>query len=98
MVRPRILVADDQAEMRERIADLLRLDFDVVAFAADGQQAIEHALKLNPDVVVLDISMPILNGIQVASQLRDSGSAASIVFVTVHHDPDIVEAAFSIGA
>jgi len=84
--------------MRERIADLLRFDFDMIAFAADGQQAIESALQLKPDIVVLDISMPVLNGLQVASHLHDQGCPAKLIFLTVHRDPDIVEAAFSAGA
>jgi len=98
MVRPRILVADDQPEIRERIANLLRPDFDVIAFAADGQQAIDAALQINPDIVLLDISMPVFNGLQVASHLQDQGSAAKIIFITVQIDPDVVEAAFLAGA
>jgi DNA-binding NarL/FixJ family response regulator len=98
MVRPRVLVADDQPEIRERIADLLRPNFDVVAFATDGQRAIDSALQLNPDIVLLDISMPVFNGLQVASHLQDQGSAAKIIFITVHRDPDLVEAAFLAGA
>jgi DNA-binding NarL/FixJ family response regulator len=98
MVRARVLVADDHPEMRERIADLLHLDFDTIAFAADGQQAIESALQLTPDIVVLDIWMPVLNGLQVASHLQNLGCAAKLIFLTVHRDPDIVEAAFAAGA
>jgi len=98
MVRPRVLVADDQPEIRERIANLLRPDFDVIAFAADGQQAIDSALQINPDIVLLDISMPFFNGLQVASHLQDQGSAAKIIFITVHRDPDVIEAAFLAGA
>jgi DNA-binding NarL/FixJ family response regulator len=70
----------------------------MIAFAADGQQAIDSALQLNPDIVVLDVSMPVLNGLQVASHLQDQGCAAKLIFLTVHRDPDIVEAAFSAGA
>jgi len=98
MVRPRVLVADDQPEIRERIADLLRPDFHLIAFAGDGQQAMDAALQLNPDIVLLDISMPVLNGLQVASRLRDHGSTAKIIFITVHRDPDVIEAAFLAGA
>jgi len=93
-----VLVADDQPEIRERIADLLRPDFDVIAFAADGQQAIDSALQLKPEIILLDISMPVFNGLQVASHLRSQGSAAKIIFITVHRDPDVIEAAFLAGA
>jgi DNA-binding NarL/FixJ family response regulator len=95
---PRVLLADDLPEIRERITELLRGHFDIVATAQNGQQAIEAAATFDPDVVVLDISMPILSGIQVASRLRDFGCKARIVFVTVHEDPDYIEAAFSVGA
>jgi DNA-binding NarL/FixJ family response regulator len=98
MASPRVLLADDLAEIRERVAELLRPDFNIVASTQNGQQAIEAATTLHPDLLVLDISMPILNGIQVASRLRDSGSSARIIFLTVHDDPDYIEAAFSAGA
>jgi DNA-binding NarL/FixJ family response regulator len=97
-IAPRILLADDNPEIRQRVAELLRADFHVVGSAEDGQQAIESALKLNPDVVVLDISMPVLNGIQAASRLRDLGCSAKVIFLTVHADHDYVETAFSVGA
>ena len=95
---PRLLLADDLPEIRERVTELLRPHFDIVAVAQSGQQAIEAATILNPDLLVLDISMPILDGIQVASRLRDMGCRAIVVFLTVHEDPDYVEAAFSVGA
>jgi DNA-binding NarL/FixJ family response regulator len=95
---PRILLADDLPEIRERVTELLRCDFDIVATAQNGQQAVDAAATFDPDLVVLDISMPILNGIQVASRLRDLGCKARMVFFTVHEDPDYIEAAFSVGA
>src|SRR5436305_14840525 len=95
---PRILLADDLPEIRERVTELLRCDFDIVATAHNGQRAVDAASTLDPDLVVLDISMPILSGIQVASRLRDLGCKAKIVFVTIHEDPDYIEAAFSVGA
>src|SRR6266550_3871787 len=95
---PRILLADDLPGIRERVTELLRPEFDVVAIAQNGQQAIEAASTLNPDVLVLDICMPILNGLQVASRLRNLGCRAKVIFLTVHEDPDYVEAALSVGA
>jgi DNA-binding NarL/FixJ family response regulator len=98
MACPRVLLADDLQEMRERVTELLRPDFDIVAITQNGQQAVEAASTLEPDLLILDISMPILNGIQVASRLRDLGCRARIIFLTVHDDRDYIEAAFSAGA
>jgi DNA-binding NarL/FixJ family response regulator len=98
MTRHRILLADDNPEMRERVASLLQSHFDVVGSVENGEQAIESAVALNPDVLLLDISMPIFNGIEVASRLRDLLCRVRVVFVTVHQDRDYVEAAFSLGA
>ena len=95
---PRVLLADDLPEVHLKVTELLRDDFDIVGFAYDGQQAIEAATTLNPDVLILDISMPLLNGIQVASRLRETGCKVKIIFFTVHEDEDYVEAAFSLGA
>lgn len=94
----RVVLADDLPEMLQKVTQLLQNDFDVVGSAQNGQEAIEAAKTLNPDLLVLDISMPILNGIQVASRLRDSGCRAKVIFLTVHEDRDYVEAAFSVGA
>ena len=94
----RVVLADDLPEMLEKVTQLLKDDFDVVGSAQNGQEAIEAAKTFNPDLLVLDISMPILNGIQVASRLRGSGCKAKVIFLTVHEDRDYVEAAFSAGA
>jgi DNA-binding NarL/FixJ family response regulator len=95
---PRVLLADDLPEIREHVKELLRPDFDIVAIAQNGQQAVELASIVNPDLLVLDISMPILNGIEVASRLRYLGCKAKVIFLTVHEDPDYIEAALSVGA
>src|SRR5271169_2611532 len=93
----RILLADDQQEMLETVAQLLEDEFDVIAAVADGERVIEAAVRLAPDLLVLDISMPILNGIEAASCLKESGSRAKVIFLTVNEDPDIAEAALSVG-
>jgi len=98
MASPRILLVDDAPEMLATIKRLLRHDFDVVGSAHNGEEALEAVATLDPDLVTLDVSMPLLNGIQVASRLRERRSRTKVVFVTVHEDPDYVEGAFSAGA
>ena len=98
MQRPRIVLAEDNSEMREKLQDLLESQFDVVGSVADGLQAIDSALKFEPDILVSDISMPILNGLKAGERLRDLGCSAKLIFVTVHDDEDYRDAAFSIGA
>ena len=98
MTRARILVAEDHALMRNRVVRLLKSEFEVLEAVADGQALLELAARLNPDVCVLDISMPILNGIEAAGQLRRNGSTAKIIFLTLHNDSDFVRAALDSGA
>src|SRR5215470_5244721 len=98
MKSPRLLLADDLPEMLEKVTQLLEDDFEIVGYAQDGEEAIKAAATLNPDLLVLDIEMPLRNGIQVASHLRDSGCKAKVIFLTVHGDSDYVEAAWSVGA
>jgi DNA-binding NarL/FixJ family response regulator len=84
--------------MLQAVARLLENEFDVIAAVANGERAIEAAVRLAPDLLVLDISMPVLNGIEAASRLKESGSRAKVIFLTVNEDPYIVEAALSFGA
>jgi DNA-binding NarL/FixJ family response regulator len=72
--------------------------FDVVGAVEDGESLVEAAGNLQPDIIVTDISMPKLNGIEAADRLRESGSSSKIVFLTVHADPDFVQAALKTGA
>ena len=90
MTRTRVVLADDLAPVLATVAALLRDSFDVVAMASDGRAALEATLKLEPDLVVLDISMPAMSGIEVAQELKRRGSKARIVFLTVHEDADIL--------
>lgn len=100
MGRPkiRILLADDQQEMLEAVTRLLEDEFDIVAAVENGEDAIEAVENLNPDLLVLDISMPVLNGLEAASRLQSSASGTKVIFLTVHEDIDFVEAAFLAGA
>jgi DNA-binding NarL/FixJ family response regulator len=94
---PRILLADDHHEMLKKITETLESEFEIVAAVANGKQLIEAALHLDPDLIVLDISMPIVNGITAACHLRKSASRAKVVFLTMHEDPVFVAAAVSAG-
>ena len=77
-----MLLADDHEAMLDRVADLLAGECDVIGTAIDGRQALDAAKQLKPDVLVLDISMPVMNGIETAHRLREAGSKARIVFLT----------------
>ena len=98
MARARILLADDHKEIRDRAVRLLEPEFEVVGTVADGNALVRASAQLKPDVCVIDISMPYLNGIEAAIKLRESGSRAKIVFLTVNEDPDFVRAALRTGA
>jgi CheY-like chemotaxis protein len=95
--RPRVLVADDYPQVLESVSGLLSKDFDVVATATHGLQAVDLALRLQPDVVVLDVAMPKFDGFQTAQALRQQGSRARIVFLTMHRTDEYVSAAMSAG-
>ena len=98
MARARILLADDHKEIRDRAVRLLEPEFEVVGAVADGNALVQASAQLKPDVCIIDISMPYLNGIEAAIKLRESGSKARIVFLTVNEDADFVRAALRTGA
>lgn len=83
--------------MRTRVVSLLKGDFDVVGSVADGQAAVETTNKLMPDILILDVSMPILNGIDVAKRLKIQGCKTKIVFLSVFGDVDQVTSCFAAG-
>ena len=98
VARARILLADDHNEMRSMVVNLLAREFEILTAVGDGGALLEAASKLKPDVCLLDISMPIMNGIEAAIQLRESGSTAKIIFLTIHEDQDFIQAALQTGA
>ena len=93
-----MLLADDHEAMLDRVARLLATECNVVGTATDGQQALEAAQDLKPDVLVLDISMPVMNGIETAHRLKEAGAEARVVFLTVHDNPDYAREALDTGA
>lgn len=98
MTRARILLADDHKVMREYVVRLLKKDFEIVGAFADGQAIVEAAAGLEPDICLLDISMPILSGIEVARRLNLTAASAKVIFLSIHEDPDFVQAALATGA
>jgi DNA-binding NarL/FixJ family response regulator len=98
MIRTRVVVADDLSPVLTTVAALLRESFDVVGMVSDGRAALEATLKFEPDLVVLDISMPVMSGIEVAQELKKRGSKAKIVFLTIHEDADILRTCHAAGA
>ena len=98
LTRVRVLLADDHPLLLERVAAFLRSFFDVVGIASNGKELVAEAMQLNPDVIVADITMPALTGIEAAHQLREAGSKAKFVFLTVHSDIDFVQACQAEGA
>jgi DNA-binding NarL/FixJ family response regulator len=98
MTRPRVLLADDHRLLREAFAQLLQPACEVVGAVADGRALLEAARELRPDIVVLDIGMPLLNGLDAARQLRRLMPAVKVIFLTVSEDPDLAAEAFRAGA
>ena len=98
MAKIRVVLADDHWAVLARVRRTLAEEFEVVATAEDGNQAVAAVLALDPDVFVTDISMPLLDGLQVAKRLQAAHCRAKILFLTIHEDQDFVAAAFDAGA
>jgi DNA-binding NarL/FixJ family response regulator len=98
MTRPRILVADDHRIVAEGLRSLLEPAFELVEIVEDGRQLVDAAKRLAPDVIVADITMPQLNGLDAVEQLRQAGCQAKIVFLTMHKDATYAARALRSGA
>jgi len=98
MNRPRVLLADDHQAILDRVSHQLADEFDIIATVRDGQAAVDAITVLKPDAVVLDISMPRLNGLEAAKQASALPNPPRIVFLTAHDDPDFRSAAAGVGA
>jgi len=97
MKKPRLLLADDHTILLEGLRALLAPEFEVVATAADGRAVLEAAERHQPDLILLDISMPGLNGIEAARRLKQSNPGAKLIILTMHADLSFVRAAFEAG-
>src|SRR5438270_8253132 len=98
MKRPRVLLADDHRLLREAFAKLLEPNCDVVGAVADGRALLAAAPELRPDIVVLDIAMPLLNGLDAARQLKHLMPEVKVIFLTVSEDCDLAAEAIRAGA
>jgi len=98
VTRTRLLLAEDHQAMREMIVHILEREFDVVGAVGDGQALLEAEARLKPDVCIIDISMPVLSGLEAALLLRQNGSSVKIIFLTVHAQEVFLEAALEAGA
>jgi DNA-binding NarL/FixJ family response regulator len=97
-MRPRVLLADDHALLLGAFEKLLASECDVVGMVTDGRALVSEALTLKPDVVVLDVTMPRLNGLDAGRQVKAQLPRTKLVFVTMNEDPDLAAEAFRIGA
>ena len=98
MSRPRVLLADDHQIMVEGLKSLLEPEFEVVDVVSDGREMLAAAKRHRPELIVADISMPALNGIEAAAQLRDAGVTSKVIFLTMHREVAYARRALEAGA
>jgi DNA-binding NarL/FixJ family response regulator len=98
MPRPRVLLADDHRLVVEACVALLEPECDVVGIVTDGRALLPKAIGLRPDVIVLDIGMPLLNGLDAGRQLKQSMPSVRLIFLTMNEDPDLAKEALGLGA
>jgi DNA-binding NarL/FixJ family response regulator len=98
MKRPRVILADDHTLILDALKNLLEPEFEVVGTFADGRALMEGAAALNPNVIVLDIGMPTMNGLNAGERLKQAMPLVKLVYLTMNHDPDMAGEAFRLGA
>jgi DNA-binding NarL/FixJ family response regulator len=98
MTRPRILMADDHLMLLEAFKALLEPDFEVVGTVTDGRALLEEFSRLHPDVVLLDVAMPLLNGLDAGRQLKAQRRSVKLIYLTMNPDPDLAGEALRLGA
>jgi DNA-binding NarL/FixJ family response regulator len=94
----RVLLADDQAEMLKEVRGLLLSDYDIVGTASNGAELVEAARRLQPDLIISDISMPQKTGFEAAAEIRALGLTAKLIFLTVQSSPAYLKKAHALGA
>jgi DNA-binding NarL/FixJ family response regulator len=95
--RKRILIADDHAGMLDEVSTLLKEEYDVVAQVTDGAALVEAATRLDPDLIISDISMPVMNGFEAAAELRRRQHQLRLIFLTVQSSPAYLKKARALG-
>jgi DNA-binding NarL/FixJ family response regulator len=95
---PRILIADDHTLVAEAFKALLDTDYEVVGTVGDGRSLVRVAAELGPDLIIIDVAMPILNGLDAGQQIRELLPSVKLVYVTMNHDADVAAEAFCRGA
>jgi DNA-binding NarL/FixJ family response regulator len=98
MPRPRVLLADDNEAITEALQEFLAPEFDVVATVRNGLALLEEAARLDPDVIVADISMPLLDGLGALAELKRRRPSAKVVLITMYHEPALARLALDEGA
>jgi DNA-binding NarL/FixJ family response regulator len=98
MTRPRILMADDHLMLLDAFKALLEPEFEVVGTATDGRALLEEFSRLHPDVVLLDVAMPLLNGLDAGRQLKAQRRSVKLIYLTMNPDPDLASEALRLGA
>jgi len=98
MTRPRIILADDHTLVLDALKNLIEPEFDVVGTFSDGISLVEGAAELKPNVIVLDVGMPKMNGLNAGERLKQTMPLVKLVYLTMNQDPDIAGEAFRLGA
>ena len=98
MERIRLLLADDHIMFAQGLESLLRDEFDLLGTVANGEQLVEATLRLNPNVILVDVSMPVLNGFDAVRKIKANGNEVRIIFLTMHNDASLLAEAFRCGA
>ena len=96
--RPRVLVVDDHPDMAKAVCRLLALDCEVVGSVADGSALLEAAQRLQPEVVVLDMNLPNVQGLESCRQITQAHPEMKVIVFTAMDDPDVRERSFAVGA
>ncbi len=96
--KPVVVLADDHFGILNKVAQVLAEEAKIVASVSDGSAAVQAAMEFRPDVLVLDIAMPNLTGIEAAREIRRRGLSPRIIFLTIQQDPEMIDAACEIGA
>jgi DNA-binding NarL/FixJ family response regulator len=96
--RLRVLLADDYQPIRDFVQHLLERKFDIVGLVSDGESLVDAASRLQPDIIVLDINMPLLTGLEAAGEISKCANPPKLIFLTMRDEPGVIEKALSLGA